>query len=81
MISTNNSASSIEQPLQPSLSEGQGGARNLPVGTGDQQMATLNSQKDTLMDGNTSTAIPNRGGARNSQIETLNHTHRIDGKP
>ena len=71
MISTNNSAPSPGQPLQPSLSEGQGGARNLPVGTGDQQMTTLNSQKDTLMDESMSTAIPIGGGAGDSQIETL----------
>ena len=36
-----------------------------------EQMTTLNSQKDTLVDGSTLTAIPIGGGAEDSQIETL----------
>ena len=81
--SHNNTAPSPGQPLQPSLSEGQGGANNLPVGPSDQQMATQTFQQDHAIDNSNASATPVGGRAIDNQIQTLepyepNQWHTVD---
>ena len=69
MTSTNNKlALSPGQPLQPSLSGGQEGAKNLPVSyPGDTQTTTRIFHMDNAKERDLTAAAPERGGATDSQ--------------